>query len=153
MQGQREVVAPAPIPGVELFAHGADIGVRGCGSSLEIAFANAALALTSVIVDPRRVGRTSLVEVHCEAPDLEMLLVRWLNEIVFEMSSRRMLFGHYEVELHESETGWMLRGDLTGERVDLMHHQPAVEVKGATFTELAVRDRGDGWCAQCVVDV
>jgi len=28
-----------------------------------------------------------------------------------------------------------------------------VEVKGATFTELAVKQDGDWWIAQCVVDV
>ena len=33
-------------------------------------------------------------------------------------------------------------------------HKPAVEVKGATFTELAVRQDPDGrWRAQCIVDV
>jgi SHS2 domain-containing protein len=38
--------------------------------------------------------------------------------------------------------------------VDVARHQPAVEVKGATFTELKVRrtDQGE-WLAQCVVDV
>ena len=33
-------------------------------------------------------------------------------------------------------------------------HAPAVEVKGATFTELKVHRNEDGaWIAQCVVDV
>jgi SHS2 domain-containing protein len=41
-----------------------------------------------------------------------------------------------------------------GERIEVARHQPAVEVKGATLTELLVRqDQSGGWLAQCVVDV
>jgi SHS2 domain-containing protein len=41
-----------------------------------------------------------------------------------------------------------------GEPVDVARHTPAVEVKGATLTELAVRQEADGtWVAQCVLDV
>ena len=41
-----------------------------------------------------------------------------------------------------------------GERIDVTRHQPAVEVKGATYTNLSVRQEPNGlWVAQCVVDV
>jgi SHS2 domain-containing protein len=48
-------------------------------------------------------------------------------------------------------------GELTatacGEPVDAARHEPAVEVKGATYTALAVAQADGQWCAQCVVDV
>jgi SHS2 domain-containing protein len=38
--------------------------------------------------------------------------------------------------------------------VDIGRHKPAVEVKGATYTQLKVaRDEAGAWMAQCVVDV
>jgi SHS2 domain-containing protein len=38
--------------------------------------------------------------------------------------------------------------------VDVARHQPAVEIKGATYTELKVGRTDNGlWFAQCVVDV
>ena len=41
-----------------------------------------------------------------------------------------------------------------GERISPERHQPAVEVKGATYTTLRVERTGDGgWLAQTVVDV
>jgi SHS2 domain-containing protein len=123
------------------------------GASVEAAFVNAALALSSVIVDSHAIGLQSSVDVRCEAPDLDMLLVCWLNEIVYEMSARRMLFGQFEVEIQANRSGWALAGRLTGEGIDPVRHQPAVEVKGATFTELAVRQEDGAWRAQCVVDV
>jgi len=139
--------------GTELFAHGADVGVRGRGASVEAAFVNAALALMSVMVNPEAILLESRVSVTCAAPDLEMLLVGWLNEIIFEVSAHKMLFGSFEVAIHRRDGGWALTGVLSGERIDPLRHRPAVEVKGATYTELSVRQDHGVWCAQCVVDV
>ncbi len=134
----------------EHFVHGADIGVRGIAPSLSEAFEQGALALTGVITDPAAVVPAALVEVACEAPDPELLFVDWLNALVFEMATRGMLFSRFEVSLE----GKRLSGRLWGERVSVARHHPAVEVKGATYTELRVRQEPDGqWLAQCVVDV
>lgn len=133
------------------FYHQADIGVRGIGSTMEEAFAEAALALTAVITDTVRVHQTESVKIDCNAPDAELLLVDWLNALIFEMATRRMLFSRFE--LHISST-LQLTATAWGEPVEPSRHQPAVEVKGATYTALSVvhHDEGD-WVVQCVVDV
>lgn len=134
----------------EHFAHDADIGVHGIGPTPAQAFEQAALALTAVATDPARVADTDLVELECAAPDAEMMLVDWLNALIYEAATRRMVFGRYEVEI----AGGRLRGRAWGERVDVERHRPAVEVKGATYTALSVRADADGvWHARCVVDV
>ncbi|QQS48599.1 MAG: archease [Acidobacteriota bacterium] len=134
----------------EHFSHGADIGVRGIGSSLEEAFEQAAHAMTAVVTDPRLVAQQECLEIACQAPDDELLLVDWLNELVYAMSTRRMLFSRFDLAIsnrHLSATVW-------GEQVDIPRHQPAVEIKGATYTSLKVaRDDTGAWMAQCVVDV
>lgn len=134
----------------EHFPHGADIGVRGVGATLSEAFEQAALALTAVITDPHRVGAADKVDIRCEAPDDEMLLVDWLNALIYEMATRNMLFRRFSVAIEVQRldaTAW-------GETVDRDRHRPAVEVKGATYTALSVVRRDDGnWIAQCVVDV
>jgi len=134
----------------EHFSHQADIGVRGIGASKEKAFEQAALALTAVITDLRGLEPAELVTIACEAPSDDLLFVDWLNAIVYEMATRKMLFGKYEVRI----TGRRLEGKLWGQAVSVARHEPAVEVKGATYTELGVSRSGDGtWVAQCVVDV
>lgn len=134
----------------EHFEHGADIGVRGYGASLEEAFEQTALALTAVITEPTSVECTLTVSVHCEAPDDELLLADWLNAIIYEMAVRNMLFGHYEVSIQDH----VLQGTLCGETVNTQKHNPAVEIKGATYTALQVSCTSQtDWCAQCVVDV
>jgi tRNA nucleotidyltransferase (CCA-adding enzyme) len=131
------------------FPHGADIGLAGWGPTLSAAFEQTALALTGVITD-QPVASRERVEVACQAPDSDYLLIEWLNAIVFEMATRRMLFGRYEVEIE----GDKLAGVLHGEPIDVTRHQPAVEVKGATYTALKVGQEASGrWMARCVVDV
>jgi SHS2 domain-containing protein len=134
----------------EHFAHDADIGVRGRGATLSAAFEEAAVALTAVVTDPRRVAPTQCVDVRCAAPNVEILFVDWLNALIYEMATRRMLFGRFAVTI-DVDT---LEAQAWGEPLDRIRHQPAVEVKGATYTALAVGKAADGkWEAQCVVDV
>ncbi len=131
------------------FGHGADIGVQGSGATVAEAFEQAALALTAVVTDPATVAPSVAVAIRCEAPDREQLLYDWLNAVVYEMATRRMLFGRYAVAID----GLRLDAQAWGEAVAPARHRPAVEVKGATYTALAVT-RSDGrWNAQCVVDV
>ena len=134
----------------EHFAHGADIGVRGRGDTVARAFEQAALALTAVVTDPSQVRPVEAVRIQCRAPDAELLLYEWLNNVVFQMSAGRRLFARFDVTI----TGDTLDAVAHGEAVDVARHAPAVEVKGATMTELAVTRDGDGrWRAQCVLDV
>lgn len=136
--------------GWQHFAHGADIGVRGCAGTPAAAFEQAARALTAVVTDPAQVRPVESVRIRCRGPDLDMLLYDWLNSLVFHMATRRLLFSDFQVRIANGE----LDAEARGEPVDVARHAPAVEVKGATFTELAVRQDAEGrWCAQCVLDV
>lgn len=132
------------------FPHQADMGVRGVGPTREAAFEQAALAMTAVVTDLARVAPDLAVNIRCEAPDDELLLVDWLNALILEMAARHMLFSRFEVSLE----GQRLNATAWGEPIDLERHQPAVEIKGATYTELNVSRNESGlWLAQCVVDV
>lgn len=134
----------------EHFRHGADIGVRGFGATREEAFEQAALAMAAVMADPIRVAERDTVTVTVRAPDDELLLVEWLDAIVYEVATGRRLFRRFEVD---AVPGGLV-GRLFGEPIDVPRHRPALEVKGATVTELAVGRLADGrWRAQCVVDV
>jgi tRNA nucleotidyltransferase (CCA-adding enzyme) len=145
----RSAALPRSTAGWEHFPHDADVGVRGWGATAAQAFEQAALALTAVIthagVEPQ-----VPVEVRCEAPDLELLLVEWLNAIIYEMAVRNILFGRFAVRIEDGR----LEGTLWGEPVDVERHAPACEPKGATYTALRVAKDPDGaWSAACVVDV
>ncbi|MGZ8215641.1 MAG: archease, partial [Methylosarcina sp.] len=108
------------------------------------------IALTAVVTDPERVMVSETIPIHCENSDPEMLFLDWINELIYQMASRRLLFGRYQVTINNGE----LTATASGEAVNVAVHQPAVEIKGATFTELRVYQNPDGlWVVQCIVDV
>lgn len=134
----------------ETFPHGADVGVRGIAPSREGAFAMAATALTAVVTDPARVLPRRRVTLAARGSDDGALLVDFLNTVIFELSAHGLLFDHYSVAID----GRHLTAQATGEPLDVARHQPSVEPKGATYTELQVAQGTDGtWVAQCVIDV
>jgi len=133
----------------EHFPHVADVGIRGFGDSIAEAFEQAAQALAAVVTRAE-IRPLVAVGVQCEAPDVELLFVEWLNAIIYEMATRGMLFGRFEVRFD----GTRLDGTLWGEPVDAERHMPACEPKGATYTALRVGREPDGqWSAACIVDV
>jgi tRNA nucleotidyltransferase (CCA-adding enzyme) len=136
-------------PKWEHFPHQADIGIRGIAPSKEQAFEQAALALTAVITNPANVKLEDKVNITCEAADDELLLVNWLNALLYEIATRKMLFGRFEVFINKNR----LSALAWGEKIDVRRHAPAVEIKGATYTELSVKKDNNIWIAQCVVDV
>lgn len=136
-------------PSWEHFPHDADIGIRGFGISINEAFEQAALAMTAVITNPNTIANNEMIEIVCEEPDEELLFVDWLNALVYEMATRNMLFGKYQVSVINGS----LRGQAWGEKIDILKHEPIVEVKGATYTSLSVKQDDSSWIAQCVIDV
>jgi tRNA nucleotidyltransferase (CCA-adding enzyme) len=80
---------------------------------------------------------------------MELLLVEWLNAVIYEMAVQQMLFGRFRVQIEADQ----LSGTLWGEAVDRARHAPACEPKGATYTALSVRQENGCWSAKCVVDV
>jgi SHS2 domain-containing protein len=134
----------------EHFSHSADIGVRGFGSTKQEAFAQTALAMVAVMVDPATVKEDEEVRLHWQESDVELLLLAWLNALVYEMDVRHMLFSRFEVKIE----GDSLVAQAFGEKIDYARHQFQVEVKAATPSELKVGCDDQGrWVAQCIVDV
>src|SRR3569832_2100752 len=76
----------------ELYPHEADMGVRGIGTSLEEAFAQAGLALTAVITDPATVVARERVRIELVESDVVFLLVDFLFALFYEMGSRLWVF-------------------------------------------------------------
>lgn len=133
----------------ETFEHEADIGIRGFGETVEEAFVHTAMALYSVMVDLARVDQLVRKEVTVDAVDREMLLVEWLNGLLALSDIERLMFSRFQVVIE----GDRLRGVAWGEPLDRVKHNAHVEVKGATYHMLSVKQLNGMYCAQCVVDV
>lgn len=136
-------------PHWEHFEHQADMGVRGFGQTPAEAFEQAALAMCAIITELSLIEPRDEVKIICLEPDQELLLADWLNALIYEMSTRKMLFSQFDVFIENGH----LNASAWGEPINVKRHQPAVEIKGATYTELAVYQSQKQWLAQCIVDV
>jgi len=103
------------------------------------------------MVDLSKVKPVKKFHIEAEAPDVEALLVEWLNQLLAIADLEGYLFSDFRVKI--SEDGTHLEGYAMGEPIDREKHEISVEVKGATYSMLEV-DKEDGrYRAQCVVDV
>src|SRR5262249_58788850 len=102
------------------------------GGTGDRALGRAALAMTAAIADPALVRPLNRVELALAGDDEELLLTDWLNALVYEMDTRRMLFGRFSVRIDDRG----LAAVAEGEPLDVERHHPAGEGNGATPTEL-----------------
>jgi SHS2 domain-containing protein len=136
--------------GYELVDHTADVGVRAWASSREGVFEEAAKAAFSLICDPLTIDQTETHELRLEAEDRELLLVAWLNELIYVFEAKRMLFVDFElVELDDTH----LVARVTGEQLDPSRHAICGGVKAATLHELSLTEGPSGWEAFVILDV
>ncbi len=139
----------------EHFEHGADVGVRGRGSTPEEAFEGAAQALFHLLAeDTGAVSPEREERFECSAAGLEDLLVAYLNELISLADTNGLVFGRFAVRIEEAPDGpFRLSGRAWGEPIDPERHGSTVLPKGATYTALRVGRQDGCWVAQCVVDV
>ena len=137
------------------FVEGAtsDLSFEARGETLPALFAAAAEALLAATlanpeaVEDRRREPISLVE-----PDLELLLLRFLNELVFLRDARGLLLRCRRLVIeHDGEA--RLEGELAGEPIDRGRHRLEGDVKAATAHDLAVVHDAGGWRARVTLDV
>jgi SHS2 domain-containing protein len=137
------------------FVEGAtsDVSFVAHGETLEALFAAAAEALLSAtLANPADVARREREPVRIREPDLELLLLSFLNELVFLRDARGLLLhaGPLRIE-HDGEA--RLEGELRGERIDRARHRLEADVKAVTAHRLAVERDGAGWRASVTLDV
>lgn len=132
----------------DYFAHEADMGIIGRGSTIEEAFVQAAKAVFANMADLSKIQPLKTIHFEFAEPDIELALVEWLNRLIGEARANDFIFGQFT--LNRNQDRWI--GSATGEpwREDL---ERGTEVKGATLTMLSVKQHPDHWEARCVVDV
>jgi SHS2 domain-containing protein len=137
------------------FVEGAtsDLSFVARGPTLEAAFAGAGEALLAATVEqPDRVESREHCSVRLEEPDLELLLLRFLNEIVYLRDAELKLFHPHRLEILHDGTA-RLEAELAGERIDRSRHALLAEVKAATAHGLQVTRSVTDWSVAATLDV
>jgi SHS2 domain-containing protein len=95
-------------------------------------------------------------KVFLEEPDLELLMLRFLNELVYLRDAEQLLLLPRRVRVSVND-GAQLEADLVGEAIDAERHRMDAEVKAATAHGLriarATAGEGGRWEASVTLDV
>lgn len=115
-------------------------------------FTHAGAALMSVITDRRRVRGREERSLAVEAPDLEGLMVQWLQELIYLFETRGLLFRDFQAEIFHKHKA-RLEGLGRGEPYDPSRHPIKTLVKGVTYHQLEIRREARGWRARIILDL
>ncbi len=139
----------------EFLEHGADVGIRAWGKSLEEAFASAAEALFDIIVDVKKVEPKESVDIQCEGTDIPALFVEWLNTLLTQSDISGLVFGDFKniTITPLAYNLYKLHAKASGEKLDAEKHNIKVEAKAATYHGLKYETKDGMHYLQCVIDV
>jgi SHS2 domain-containing protein len=139
---------------IRMLDHTADIGFELEAPTLEALFDEARRALLMTLFERPPESGEEEDSVRLSAPDLETLLVRWINELVFLIQGDGFVPVHSGVRIEVSGgEDFSLEASLTGAPLDLEGHGWLGEIKSATFHGLDVRQYGEDWRTRVILDV
>lgn len=139
---------------IRMLDHTADVGFEIRAPTLEALFDEARRALLMTMFErPPKKGKKEH-PVRLKAPDLETLLVRWINELVFFIQGEGLVPVRTDIRVWgNGAEDFFLEGRLVGALLDLEGYGWQGEVKSATFHGLDVARGSEGWRAQVILDV
>lgn len=130
----------------------ADVAFEASGKNLEEMFKSAALAVSSIMVKLDTLEPVSKKVIEITDKDVEKLLVRFLNEIIFIKDSDMLLFNRYHIEIKKNRK-YALRADMMGEKINMDKHTLGVDVKAVTYHMLEVKQEEGIWKARIILDI
>ena len=136
--------------GWEHFEVEADVGVRAWGNTRAAAFAQAALGVLALIVDPSSVGERESRSVRAQAETPETLLAAWVDECLYVHEIEGFVTSDVQVD-ESSDT--VVHGRLLGEPIDPSRHRLGTVVKAATLHGISVVATGSRHEVRIIVDV
>jgi len=131
-----------------------DVTFRAWGPDLATVFTAAADATTAIMVeDLATIEPRVSVPVELSAAALDLLLLAFLDEVVFQKDARRLLLRPAGVRISATLAGHALTAALAGEPIDPGRHALATDVKAVTLHGLRVLPTATGWYAEVTLDV
>ena len=134
----------------EIIDHTADIGIVAYGADIKQVFANAALGLFNLMGDTDDFEEAIKHELELSAEDVEVLLVEWLNELIYILDVEHIFFKRFEVD---ELTGNQIRARCFGEKIKPRQHKLKREIKAATYHMLKIDKEDSGYKVQVIFDI
>ena len=128
--------------------HTADVKIRATAPTLETLFSEALAALMQVLYGPDRNGGEKR-EIRLDSEDHESLLKDFLSEVLFIAEVDGLVFSGADIKIEDCH----LVATLNGEPFDRNRHALGTEVKGISYSGLAITHDANGYMLDIVFDV
>src|SRR3989344_3493028 len=123
----------------EYLEHTADAKFRAYGATLGECFENSAKAMVNVVCALEKISAAEETEINAEAESAEDLLHKFLENLLFEIETREMLYSEFKIEISNDRTRWFLKCIARGEAINLEKHSIKSEIKAVTWHEFFLR--------------
>jgi SHS2 domain-containing protein len=134
----------------EVIDNTADIGIIAYGADIKQVFANAALGLFNLMADLDNLKEDTKRQIELSAEDVEVLLVEWLNELIYISDVEHIIFKRFEInELSSTQ----LRATCFGEKIKPGQHRLKREIKAATYHMLRLNKEDGSYKVQIIFDI
>jgi len=133
----------------EFIDHTADAGIRVEAPTLEDLFETAGLAFTELVTSADSLDCRVERRFKLREDDVETLLVSWLQELLYLLDTEDLVFGRFQVELHDFSLEAVAWGDVFNPDI----HAIKTEIKAVTYHQLEVAEGDQGWEAQVIFDI
>lgn len=139
----------------EIFEHTADIGLRIKAKDLKGLFQDAAEGFYGLVTDFAVLKKSKAdpvreAEMNFQEEDTAELFMRWLQEILFFFSARKLVLTHFNFI---TLTPVMLKLRAKAVRFDPAIHPSRHEVKAVTHHQFRVFQTPAGWEAEVIFDI
>ncbi len=131
--------------------HTSDQLVEVEAKSVEELFEDSAKAFFDTIVDISRVEPKEEFEIELTANNVQDLLYRFLNELLYLFDTKKAVFSKFKAEFDEENLTIDVK--MWGEYFDPKKHSPKYEIKAVTLHNFEVKEENGIWKARFLFDL
>lgn len=134
----------------EQVPHTADLAVIIYGENLNNLFDNAAFAMFDMMADIKPQKSNQNIKVKVEGPDIEGLLIAWLNELLYLSFYKSLIFNEYNIiSIKEA----VLEAEVKGYSFLEKENPIKKEIKAATYHDVHIEKKDNIYQVRVVFDV
>lgn len=135
----------------EFVGHPSEEMIRVTAQTMEEVFVDAASALFELMTDTGKLKAEQRFPVHLSAPDRILLLIDWLNRLIYLHEVENVFLCKFDVSI-QTGSQWSLNAVVYGETItDGMERR--LHAKSATYGQIQWHETPQGHQVQFVIDV
>ena len=135
---------------IKYIEHPSDVGFEVYGDTLEELYANAAIAMYSLMTDIDEIEADVERAIELKAEDFQSLMFDWLDELIFLFDSESLVMKKFDIAVNE--TNFSICGNCKGGKYDPSTHVSGIIIKAVTYNMMQIK-KNEVWKARVVLDV